>query len=165
MWKTLAIITGCIAVSSLVGIGALAVEIKSMREGIQEDFAFLTDRIDALSKQVEAQNQAISVKLMQENAEMAEEIARLTTETHNGDRFHHSRDIREITAHFNGSEMAMSDVTTLWEECLEERMGLMGVFYAADMVDWWESDYWRELSEDGRKADLLDTGRIHGCWK
>ena len=165
MWKKIALLMGFFAVLSIIATGVLAVEIKAMREDIQDDLASLNDQVDTLSKQTERQNETVSA-LMEENAEMAKEIERLTIETEAvSSRFHHSRSVREITGHFNGTEMALNEVTRLWEECLEERMGLMGVFYAADMVDWWESDYWTELSEDGRKADLLDTGRIHGCWK
>ena len=192
MWKNLAVTMSIIAVLSVATTAALALEVRAMNATVQGDIASMTDRVNAVSQHLQAHTD--SETLAQENAALLKEIAqkeirianldkdianrdkvvaqrdgeiaRLTAETQsgNGDRFHHSRDIRDIVGQFNGSEMALDNVSELWEECIEERMGLMGAFYAADMVDWWENDYWRDLTEDGRMADLLYTGRIHGCW-
>ncbi len=187
MWKSIALIMSFIAVLSVVATGVLAIEVKSMSAEVQKDITLMSKHIDAMSEEIQAQADSassefarVNAELTEEmqtqanstsaefarvNAELAREIAKLTGETENGDRFHYSRDIREIAEQTNGSEMMLEDVTKLWEECLEERMGLMGVFYAADMVDWWEDDYWQDLSDDGRKADLLDTGILYGCWQ
>ena len=165
MWKSIALIMIFITALSAIVTGALAVEINGLKAEIKEYNASTIKHLDALSGQVQSQADFATTEFARVNDKMTQEITRLTTETQNSDRFHHSRDVREIAGQTNGSEMVMEDVTKLWEECLEERMGLMGVFYAADMVDWWQSDYWTDLSDDGRKADLLDTGRIHGCWE
>ena len=165
MWKSIALIMTFIATLSAIVTGVLAVEIDGLKTDIKKDNTTTAKRIDALSRQVQTQSDLVTAEFARLNAEKTKEITMLTEATQNSDRFHYSRDIREIAGQTNGSAMAMEDVNELWEECLEERMGLMGVFYAADMVDWWKGDYWSDLSEDGRKADLLDTGRIYGCWQ
>lgn len=187
MWKIIALIMSFIAVLSVVATGVMAIEVKSMNAEMEEDITLMSNSIDVMSEEMRVYADAVSSEFARVNAELTEEIqthanstsaefarvnaelikeiVKLDGESENGSRFHYSRDVREILEQTNGSDLALEDVTNLWEECLEERMGLEGVFYAADMVDWWEGDYWQDLSEDGRKADLLYTGSLYGCWQ
>ena len=167
MWKSIALAMVLVAILSAGTVGALALEINALKSEIEKNSAATSEHIDVLSEQIQAQADSMPAEFTQVKAEIIKEITMLTAETQNqnSDRFHHSRDISEITGQPDSSQLELEDVINVWEECLEERMGTMGVFYAADMVDWWEDDYWQDLSEDGRISELLYTGRIHGCWE
>ena len=163
VWKTLMVICGVFAALAILTTGILVMEVKSLREAA-----------DSIKSEVKAMSGELSNfrNEMQDNVNVVAELeltraeleqARAELEQTNG-RFHHSKDIRELAAIPNGKDLSMESVQALFEECLEERMGLMGALYAVDMVDYWQHDYWQDLSEAGRIAELIDTGQIHGCW-
>ena len=156
VWKTLMVICGVFAALAILTTGILVMEVKSLREAT-----------DSIKSEVKAMSGELSNfrNEMQDNVNVVAELelTRAELEQTNG-RFHHSKDIRELAAIPNGKDLSMESVQALFEECLEERMGLMGALYAVDMVDYWQHDYWQDLSEAGRIAELIDTGQIHGCW-